>query len=264
VQVHSFIANSAGEALAQIHQELGPEAVVLHVRPAPALGLARIWSKPRIEVLAARPEQTQTHLRQIWAAPLATTGPESNLHVLVGAAGVGKTTCLCKWLAKTVLAQNRPARIWRLDGRVANTAESLSVYCDILDVPVERAWRGSLAPSPSELGWIDLPGVNWRSRADLSELQDQLGAFSEAQIHLVLNAAYEVPLLIEQARAFAALPIADLIFTHLDEESRSGKLWDVVLGTNFSVRFLSAGQNIPGEFEEASADGILARQFSPV
>jgi flagellar biosynthesis protein FlhF len=64
-----------------------------------------------------------------------------------------------------------------------------------------------------------------------------------------------------QARAFAALPVEDLIITHLDEESRWGKLWNLALGTNYPIRYLSTGQNIPGDFCAASAEIILARQF---
>jgi flagellar biosynthesis GTPase FlhF len=52
-----------------------------------------------------------------------------------------------------------------------------------------------------------------------------------------------------------------LILTHLDEEPRWGKLWNVVLGTKYPVRFLSAAQNIPGEFLSATAERILIRQF---
>ena len=84
----------------------------------------------------------------------------------------------------------------------------------------------------------------------------------ESEVHLVVNAAYETPLLMAQVRAFAALPITDIIVTHLDEESRWGKLWNLVLGTNCSLRFLSAGQNIPGEFLTATPDRILAHQFA--
>src|SRR5882724_3196557 len=51
-----FIAASAEEAVAQIRARLGPDAVVLHVRPLPANGLARLWQKPMIEVLAHCPE----------------------------------------------------------------------------------------------------------------------------------------------------------------------------------------------------------------
>src|ERR1700722_425924 len=56
MQPASFIAASAEEAVAQIRAKLGPEAVVLNVRPLPANGLARLWQKPMIEVLACRPE----------------------------------------------------------------------------------------------------------------------------------------------------------------------------------------------------------------
>jgi flagellar biosynthesis GTPase FlhF len=54
-----------------------------------------------------------------------------------------------------------------------------------------------------------------------------------------------------------------LIITHLDEESRWGKLWNLVLGTNYPIRWLSTGQNIPGDFCAATAETLLARQFPP-
>src|SRR5579863_9163763 len=57
MQPTAFIASSAEEAVAQIRAKLGPEAVVLNVRPLPANGLARIWQKPMIEVLAYAPEE---------------------------------------------------------------------------------------------------------------------------------------------------------------------------------------------------------------
>jgi flagellar biosynthesis GTPase FlhF len=93
-------------------------------------------------------------------------------------------------------------------------------------------------------------------------LAEQLKGFGAPRVHLVLNAAYDTSLLLAQTRAFSALPIKDLIFTHLDEEPRWGKLWNVVLGTNRPVRFFSAGQNIPGDFWVATAERILERQFA--
>src|SRR5271163_716658 len=56
MQPNTFIAASAEQAVAQIRAKLGPEAVVLNVRPLPASGLARLWNKPMIEVLAYKPE----------------------------------------------------------------------------------------------------------------------------------------------------------------------------------------------------------------
>jgi flagellar biosynthesis GTPase FlhF len=51
-----FMAVSAEEAVAQIREKLGPEAVVLNVRRLPLNGLARLWQKPMIEVLAYVPD----------------------------------------------------------------------------------------------------------------------------------------------------------------------------------------------------------------
>jgi flagellar biosynthesis protein FlhF len=128
-------------------------------------------------------------------------------------------------------------------------------------VPVERAWPAGPGGSAIEVTFIDLPGIAANDRVALSELAAKLAVWPNVQIHLVLNGAYESATLLAQARAFATLPVTDLIVTHLDEEQRWGKLWNLALGTNFSLRFLCAGQNIPGDFQIASAEKILARQF---
>src|ERR1700744_6309800 len=70
MQPDSFIAASAEEAVAQIRAKLGPEAVVLNVRPLPANGLARLWQKPMIEVLAYKPESAEPALS---AEPISET-----------------------------------------------------------------------------------------------------------------------------------------------------------------------------------------------
>jgi flagellar biosynthesis protein FlhF len=351
----AFVAASAEEAVAQIRARLGPEAVVLNVRPLPAHGLARLWQKPMIEVLAYRPEtaaaptpplsqalaefrqrldQIEQHVKSPAAksapapvAPLEFPAPVSpldsggwrigealqktgllplyaqrvldqvrsqhgeappasvaeeialarsflaaawrpcqpcpghSLHVLIGPAGSGKTTCLCKWLTQAALVEGRLARVWRLDGATANMAESLTVYCEILHLPGERAWAAGAGQIAEDIGFIDLPGVDWRSSGAVQELGGQLQQFGAPRLHLALNGAYDISVILAQVRAFAPLPVEDLIITHLDEESRWGKLWNLVLGAGLPIRYLSTGQNIPGDFCAASAETILARQF---
>ncbi len=201
-------------------------------------------------------------LEQVWTMRASTRSvPLKRTHVFVGGPGAGKTTCLCKWLTRVVLLDNHPARVLRLDGRSANTAEALSVYCDILGVPVDRCVTNTVQPDESELLFVDLPGVPANDSAALRELSQQLKHFESPQIHLVLNAAYDTSHLISQVRSFSVLPLTDLIITHLDEETRWGKLWNLVLGTNYSLRFLATGQNIPGDFIEADASILLTQLF---
>jgi hypothetical protein len=179
-------------------------------------------------------------------------------HVFVGPPGSGKTTVLCKWMTLSALAQNQKARVWRLDGEAANTAEFLTLHCEIIGVPVERFWR---APDePADLFFVDLPGVETHNVNALSGLQIKLGALPQPHVHLVLNAACETSILFEQIHAFAALEVEDIIFTHLDEERRRVKLWNFVLGTNYPLSFLSAGQNIPGEFHRAESTLLFPRE----
>jgi flagellar biosynthesis GTPase FlhF len=163
-------------------------------------------------------------------------------------------------LTLAVLTEERSARVWRLNGAGANTAEFLSMHCEMLDVPIDRFW--SQTRTPANLHFIDLPGVETDDPRALSALRNELSALPSPEIHLVLNAAYETETLLKQCRVFGALQPADLILTHLDEETRRVKLWNLVFGTNCTILFLSAGQKIPGEFHRAAPKLLFPSETS--
>ncbi len=369
MQIHTYLAESVADAVSQIRETLGPEAVVLNVRRLPAEGLARLWQNPRIEVLAHVPEKIavpvaaaapvldevqvsalaslraeMAEMRENLASSVSASLPSSNFsekprtrtkdenedepiettgdwrvgslleqtgllpahaesivaelcekhgdaapisiaeeiylaeqalssrwkdspnkvtgtHVFIGVPGAGKTTALCKWLAQVALVEGRTTAVWRLDGVVANTAESLSVFGEILGVTVERFAPVNGELPEAEVLFVDLPGVNHSDANALAQLAQRIASLPDAQVHLVVNGAYETALLLAQVRAFSKLPITDLIVTHLDEESRWGKVWNLALGTNCPVRHLSSGQNIPGDFIAATAEQLFSHQF---
>jgi flagellar biosynthesis GTPase FlhF len=54
MKIVPFVAENAANALAQIHEKLGPDAVVLSIRRLPAQGVAWLWNRQgHVEVLAA-------------------------------------------------------------------------------------------------------------------------------------------------------------------------------------------------------------------
>ena len=55
-----IIADSTQEALEQVQSQIGADAVILNVRKVPAEGVKKIWSKPRIEVIADAPAETHS------------------------------------------------------------------------------------------------------------------------------------------------------------------------------------------------------------
>jgi flagellar biosynthesis protein FlhF len=347
MQVHTFIAESANEAVERIRAELGPAAVVLSVRKLPRTGLERFTKQQQIEVLAGIEESVpakkaatppdalselreeirqlrkqvlsrseapaQSHLpepqktadrkptgiahilnqtgllptfteqilQELPATDSLTMGEQiagasevlrsrwreavcdsaASVHVFVGVPGSGKSTVLCKMLAQTSLVESQPATVYQLDSHVANPSPQPSVYSEIVGAEFERVLPLNFERR-EETVFVDLPGVALGNETALAKLRQIVAEFGVPEVHLVLNAAYEATHLLEQVRFFSSLGITDLIVTHLDEESRWGKLWNVVLGTNYSVRALCDGQNVPGDLHPASPDLILARQFS--
>jgi len=196
-------------------------------------------------------------LKQAWKEPKWRHGDKLSplLHVFIGAPGCGKSACLAKWLAQEVLLGGRVAQVWRLDGATANTAEALSIQAEVLGVPVSRAWSGETG---WEIGFVDLPGTDWRNAAELDQLAAQIAGLQSAQVHLVLNLAYEMSVLLQQIQAFSRIAIGDLIFAHLDEGPRKTKILEFVFQTPYPISFLSAGQNIPGSFQVPAPEKLWA------
>ena len=323
----AIVADNPNAALAQVHNQLGPEAIIVSVRKMRAGGISWLWPGNRkIEVTACVPVKTpeikrtppqnenpalpsprkmgierqsyklpegrwrsigwlesngllpaftkqleekvhvlyggktlptmQTEWTAItdliichWLPGRQTTSGTGRPHVFIGPAGSGKTTALCKWMTSAILINESRVHVWRLDGESANSSGLLSLHCEMMGVPVDRLWERP--DMGADLQFVDLPGVEMRDEGAISALRDQLSLLPDPHVHLVLNAAYESSILFEQFHAFESFAPEDIIFTHLDEETRRIKLWNFVLGTKCPISFLGSGQKIPGEFRRA-------------
>jgi flagellar biosynthesis protein FlhF len=79
---------------------------------------------------------------------------------------------------------------------------------------------------------------------------------------LVLNAAYDRPSLRDAYSAGKDLGATHLAFTHLDEVSQWGKLWDYLFDEDLEPLFLSTGPSLTGEWEE-DVPAAIARRTLP-
>jgi flagellar biosynthesis protein FlhF len=228
----------------------------------------RVWETSRLLVDGNQPDNLGAEvtllkrtLSQFWKNPTPQEASQRVPEIFLGPPGAGSTTVLCKLLVQEVLARGRKVSVWRLDGTGPNYSERLALQCEMLGVPMLRDYKQAASEAECEQAYVDMPGVPFRDPDAVQRIGAVLKSHGQSRVHLCLNAAYSTPVLVDQFRAFAALPISDLVFTHLDEERSWGKLWNFVVGTHLPIRWLSAGQNVPGELRVANPALLLETAF---
>jgi len=190
--------------------------------------------------------------------------PTGSCVAFIGTAGAGKTTALCKRLASEVFFKQRRAAVLKVDMDKANPGDGLAVFCDVLGVPMVRSLASLPSLGPDETLYIDFPGIASEKREEVADMVHHLATLPTTSRVLVVNAAYEIQLIKQAYRLGAALDATHVVFTHLDELTHWGKLWEFILGSELTPLFFSAGQNIAGDFTESIFDAVLERSFPPV
>jgi flagellar biosynthesis protein FlhF len=209
-------------------------------------------------------------LRQAAAKRLARPLPART--AFLGTPGVGRTTALCKWLAREIFSKGRGGRVVKVEFDRPNPAEGLAVFCEALGLSLEHyaapleptAAATPTVPTLSELApgtflYADVPGLSLRAPNGNTALARFLDREKFLGRVLVLNAAYDLPML---RRAYAAgrdLGATHLVFTHLDELEHWGKLWDFLFEGDLTPLFLGTGASLTGDCEENAFDAILRR-----
>jgi flagellar biosynthesis protein FlhF len=194
----------------------------------------------------------------------------------LGTPGAGRTTALCKWLARDVFAKSRTGRVVKAEFDRPNPAEGLAVFCEALGLTLEYHAPASedvggvpsprvpaqptLQPEP-EGGFLyaDLPGLSLRNPSENAALARFLDTEKFTGRVLVLNAAYDHAMLRRCYAAGRDLGATHIVFTHLDELDHWGKLWDYLLDGELTPLFLATGSSLTGDLEEDAITAVLRR-----
>lgn len=179
----------------------------------------------------------------------------------IGAAGAGKTTALCKRLATDVFVRRLRAAVLKVDLDRANPSDGLAVFCEALGVPLSRTVADLPTLFPNEKTYIDLPGIGLGDEEEIAQYAAALDDLAVTSRVLVINAAYEANVIKQIYEAGERLSATHVVFTHLDELTHWGKLWEFLLNHDLTPLFLSSGQNIAGDFIEEVFPSVLARTF---
>jgi flagellar biosynthesis protein FlhF len=178
----------------------------------------------------------------------------------LGSPGAGRTTALCKWLAREVFSHQRTGRVFKAEFDRPNPSEGLAVFCEALGLVLEHATPDlPIVQNGNEFAYVDMPAISVRRPQENRQLLRHLdGAQIEGRV-LVLNALYDVSLLRDTYTAGRDLGATHLVFTHLDELEHWGRLWDFLIEGELSPLFLSTGSGLTGDLVPDVVGAVMRR-----
>ncbi len=178
----------------------------------------------------------------------------------LGSAGVGKSTLLCKQLAREVFIEQSCPSVLKLDHALPHSNEALSVFCKALGVPCFKTSSLTKMEVISPL-YMDLSGPSLKDKVTWELLNQQINKLDLESKVWVVQAAYDEELILENIHLAKELGATHLAFTHLDEAYRFNKLWDSLLFSGLSPALCSYGPGISGEATFDILQFLLAKAF---
>ncbi len=179
----------------------------------------------------------------------------------IGSCGAGKTAALCKALSAEVFVNKHLPSVLKIDSSLPNPSDGLEAFCEIVGSPMSRSIDEVSQISEDRPLFIDTPGLDFASEASVDLLKAQLDALETTERVLVINAAYDSESILESMTAGERIGVTHIVFSHLDETRRVGKLWKYVLSERVKPWFFSHGPNPAGDYTLDCFSYLLQRTF---
>ncbi|NLZ38489.1 MAG: flagellar biosynthesis protein FlhF [Firmicutes bacterium] len=184
---------------------------------------------------------------------------DARILAFTGPTGVGKTTTLAKLAAHFALYQKKKVGMITIDTFRIGAVEQLRTYADITGIPIEVAMtpkditRAMERLADRDLILVDTAGRSANNSLQVMELSSFLAQLPRAEIFLVLSVTTKTSDLYLIVDKFRQTGYNRLIFTKLDETSSYGAILNAISATGMPVTYLTTGQNVPDDLEEADA-----------
>ena len=202
----------------------------------------------------------ELHNRLAVDAEIGNAGSASKVMMLVGPPGAGKTTTLVKLAIKYGLQRRQPVHMLSLDTVRVGGSEQLATFARILNVGFDALHTtASLAEAlgdrrTDEMVLIDCPGYGPADMDDAAGTAAFLRRQPDIDVQLVLPAFMSGSSLQTAAERFSLFGPSKLLFTHLDEVDSLGPILERAIKSELPVSFLTDGQGIPQDLQEAVKD----------
>lgn len=222
----------------------------------------KLSPEERADLPLLRWQLKQFIMRQISVAGIAENGHKPKVILFVGPTGVGKTTTIAKIAAINSINKKKKVALVTLDTYRIAAVEQLRVYARIMNIPLH------VASTPEDLGRIvagiqdmdlilvDTAGRSQKARAHMEELSRLYKHGESLETHLVISATAKERDSITVLKSYKDLPVDRLLFTKLDETTSYGGIFNVLMVSKKPVSYLTVGQKVPDDIEEATPEKI--------
>ncbi len=187
--------------------------------------------------------------------------------VLVGLAGVGKTTSLVKAALFLRSRQGRKVAVVSFDVHRIGAVQQVRELCRNFSLPLFEADSvqavQSIMPSLTEFDhvFVDTSGSSIKDEFLRQDLQSLLTVLPQDQTSriLTINASAKVGDLLSQYEEFGSHALDSVIVTKLDETSTIGNILTFLDKSKLALLYVADGQEIPEDFAQAEASVLVPR-----
>jgi flagellar biosynthesis protein FlhF len=221
------------------------------------LQLAPEWERVRSAPLHRQVAVVGKTLRDLASA--RAVRPVTSRVAFLGSAGSGKSTAFSKWIMRHVAAGGAVGRVVHLgESRAIPTIlQESAISAGLVAETLAEGGSGSILgsdPVALECDALSLTDPEarrmQRRRLDRDQISTRI---------LVLNALYDVATLQRIASAGREVGATHVVFTHLDELTEWGRLWELLVEGELSPLFLSTGPSAVGSREDDVVAAVLRR-----
>lgn len=194
---------------------------------------------------------------------------ESNVALMVGPTGVGKTTTVAKLAASMRLVNRLDVALVTTDTFRVGAVDQLRTYADAIGVPLrvarshdelEAAVR-SLAGCQVVL--VDTAGLGSSESHWIAGLSETVRRIPHCTTYLLLGMGAHLANQMEVLRRVAPLRIDNFVLTKADECALPGHVLDLLVYTGVPVAYVTDGQNVPGDIAQARSEELADRILGP-
>ncbi|MDY0187849.1 MAG: flagellar biosynthesis protein FlhF [Syntrophus sp. (in: bacteria)] len=177
--------------------------------------------------------------------------------VLIGPTGVGKTTTLAKLSAYHALSEKKSVGLITTDTYRIAAVDQLKTYARIIGIPLEIAsgskeFKKSLGRlADKDVIFVDTPGTSRNDMVNLKKLRETLGSETPCEPNLLISLTSSKECMLDVASRYRMFDYSRIILTRADECMRIGFLWDILDRIARPVSYITNGQNVPEDIEEA-------------